>query len=176
MRISCLGLLSLTLLNPCYVGADEIRDANKLLRASNVANQFETRTQQQTRKIIRTYSSIVAMSAYVELPQWIKLEIANCYEQTFAWENFEEGIAQILHENFSAEEMKLLTDFYRSEGLPPSEIANFKAAIAKGSIIQELSAQYIYAHTDGCAEHDIDLIIGFLDDPQRESNATLAAE
>ena len=77
MRISCLGLLSLSLLNPT-VGADEIRDANRLLRASNVASHFETRTLQQTRKIIRTYSSIVEMSTDVELPQWVKLEIAAC--------------------------------------------------------------------------------------------------
>ncbi len=175
MRISCLSLLSFLLLTPC-VGADEIRDANRLLRASNVASQFETRTQQQTRKIIRTYSSIVAMSADIELPQWLKKDIAACYEQAFAWENFEEGIAQILQENFSADEMQLLTDFYRSEGLPPAEIENFKAAIAKGNLIQQLSADYIYAHTDGCAEHDIDLILGFLADPQIEPNTALAAE
>ncbi len=175
MRISCLSLLSFLLLTPC-VGADEIRDANRLLRASNVASQFETRTQQQTRKIIRTYSSIVAMSADIELPQWLKKDIAACYEQAFAWENFEEGIAQILQENFSADEMQLLTDFYRSEGLPPAEIENFKAAIAKGNLIQQLSSDYIYAHTDGCAEHDIDLILGFLADPQIEPNTALAAE
>ena len=175
MRISCLSLLGFLLLIPS-VGADEIHDANRLLRASNTASQFETRTQQQTRKIIRTYSSIVAMSADVELPQWIKTQIAACYEQTFAWENFEAGIAQILHENFSADEMQLLTDFYRSEGLPPAEIANFKAAIAKGNLIQQLSADYIYAQTDGCAGHDIDLILGFLADPQIEPNTALAAE
>ena len=72
--------------------------------------------------------------------------------------------------------MQLLTNFYRSEGLPPTEIENFKSAIAKGNTIQQLSADYIYANTDGCAEHDIDLILGFLDDPQQGSNATLAAE
>lgn len=175
MRISCLSLISFLLLTPA-IDADEIRDANRLLRASNAANQFETRTQQQTRKIIRTYSSIVAMSADVELPQWIKAEIAACYEQTFAWENFEQGIAQILLENFSADEMQLLTDFYRSQGLPPTEIENFKAAIAKGNLIQQLSTDYIYAQTDGCAKHDVDLILGFLADPQIEPNTALAAE
>ena len=148
------------------VGAAEIRDANRLLRASNVASQFESMTVLQTRNIIRTYSSIVAMSADVKLPQWIKLEIAACYEQAFAWEKFEKGIAQIFLENFSKDEMTLLTDFYQSEGLPPTEIANFKVAIAKGQMIQQLTADYIYANSDGCAKHDIDLILGFLAGPR----------
>ncbi|MEX0964575.1 MAG: hypothetical protein WDZ52_11110 [Pseudohongiellaceae bacterium] len=175
MRISWLSLLAIFCISPA-VGADENRDANRLLRASNVASQFETMTLEQTRKIIRTYSSIVAMSADVDLPQWLKREIAACYERTFAWENFEEGIAQIFLENFSRKEMQLLTDFYRSEGLPPTEIENFKTAIAKGNRIQQLSADYIYANSEGCAEHDIDLILGFLADTSQEPNSNLAAE
>jgi len=175
MRISCLSLLSFLFLSP-VVGAAEVRDANRLLRASNVANQFESMTLLQTRNIIRTYSSIVAMSADVELPQWIKREIAACYEQTFAWEKFEEGIAQILLENFSKNEMILLTDFYRSEGLPPTEIPNFKAAIAKGEMIQQLTADYIFANSDGCAEQDIYLILRFLAEPQLQPEDTLGSE
>lgn len=175
MRISCLNLLSFLFLTSA-VAAAEIRDANRLLRASNVASQFESMTMLQTQNIIRTYSSIVAISADVELPQWIKLEIAACYEQAFAWGKFEDGIAQILLDNFSKDEMALLTDFYRSEGLPPTEIPNFKVAIAKGEMIQQLTADYIFANSDVCAEHDIDLILGFLADPQLESNKTLAAE
>ena len=166
MRTSCLSLLSFLFL-ASTVGAAEIRDANRLLRASNVASQFESMTLLQTRNIIRTYSSIVAMSADVELPQWIKKEIAACYEQAFAWEKFEDGIAQILLDNFSKAEMSLLTDFYRSEGLPPTEIPNFKAAIAKGEMIQQLTADYIFANSEGCAEQDIELILSFLADPQR---------
>lgn len=179
MRISCLSLFAILIISPltgAAVGADEIRDANRLLRASNAANHFETRTRTQTRKIIRTYSSIVAMSADVELPQWVKDQIAACYAQTFAWENFEAGIAQILLANFSPDEMQLLTDFYRSQGLPPTEIENFKAAIAKGELIQQQSADYIYAQTEGCAGHDIDLILGFLADSGQTPNAALAAE
>jgi hypothetical protein len=175
MIISCLSLLSFLFLTSA-VGAAEIRDANRLLRASNVASQFESMTLLQTRNIIRTYSSIVAISADVELPQWIKKEIAACYEQAFAWEKFADGIAQILLDNFSKDEMSLLTDFYRSEGLPPNEIPNFKAAIAKGEMIQQLTADYIFANSDGCAEHDIDLILSFLADPQLERDNTLAAE
>lgn len=179
MRISCLKLSGFLLASCLFfpsVGADEIRDANRLLRASNVANHFQTRTLEQTRKIIRTYSSIVAMSAEVDLPQWIKREIAACYERTFAWENFEAGIAQIFLENFSADEMQLLTDFYRSRGLPPTEIENFKTAIAKGKLIQQLSADYISAQTAGCAEHDVKLILGYLENPRQPLNTELAAE
>jgi hypothetical protein len=175
MKISCLSLLSF-LIFTSTVGAAEIRDADRLLRVSNVASQFESMTLLQTQNIIRTYTSIVAMSAEVELPQWIKMEIAACYKQTFAWEKFEDGIAQILLDNFSNHEMILLTNFYRSEGLPPTEIPNFKAAIAKGEMIQQLTADYIFANSDGCAEHDIDLILGFLADPHLESKKTLAAE
>ena len=175
MKISCLSLLSF-LIFTSSVGAAEIRDADRLLRVSNVASQFESMTLLQTQNIIRTYTSIVAMSAEVELPQWIKMEIAACYKQTFAWEKFEDGIAQILLDNFSNHEMILLTNFYRSEGLPPTEIPNFKTAIAKGELIQQLTADYIFANSDGCAEHDIDLILGFLADPHLESKKTLAAE
>ena len=167
MKISDLSLLSLFFLTST-VGAAEIRDANRLLRVSNVASQFESRTQLQTRNIIRTYSSIVAMSTDVKLPEWIKREIADCYEQAFAWENFEDGIAQILLDNFSEDEMKLLTNFHRSEGLPPTEITNFKAAVAKGKVIQQLTAEYIFDNSNGCAEHDIDLILGFLADSRLE--------
>jgi hypothetical protein len=175
MKTSCLSLLSFLLLTST-VGAAEIRDANRLLRVSNVASQFESMTLLQTRNIIRTYSSIVAISADVELPQWIKRDIAACYEQAFAWEKFEDGIAQILLDNFSNHEMILLTDFYRSKGLPPTEITNFKIAIAKGQMIQQLTADYIFANSEGCAEHDIDLILDFLADPQLESNKTLSVE
>jgi len=153
-----------------------MRDAEVLLRVSNIAKQYESMTLLQTRNIIRTYSSIVARSAELELPQWIKRDIMACYERAFAWEKFEEGIAQILLENFSENEISLLTDFYRSEGLPPAEISNFKAAIAKGEMIQRLTADYISENSDGCAEHDIDLILGFLAEARLNSENTLAAE
>lgn len=175
MKISRLNLLCFIFLTTA-VGAAEIRDANRLLVASNVAGQFESMTLLQTRNIIRTYSSIVAMSADIELPQSIKKQIAACYKKAFAWEKFEDGITQILLDNFSKAEMNLLTDFYRSEGLPPTEITNFKEAIAKGEVIQQLTADYIFANSDGCAEHDIDLILGFLADPQLESNKILTLD
>ena len=171
MRISYLSLLSFFLTSA--VCAAEIRDAGRLLRASNVAGHFESVTLLQTQNIIRTYSSIVATSADVELPQWIKKQIGTCYEQAFAWEKFEDGITQILLDNFSKAEMSLLTDFYRSEGLPPTEITNFKKAIAKGDIIQQLTADYIFANSDGCAKHDRDLILAFLADPELKPSKKL---
>jgi len=175
MRISCLSLISIILFTSS-VSAAEIRDAEVLLRVSNLAQHFESITRVQTRNIVRTYSSIVARSAELELPQWIKKDIMACYEKTFAWENFEKGIAKILLENFSENEINLLTDFYRSKGLPPTEISNFKAAIAKGEMIQRLTVDYISENSDGCAEHDIDLILGFLADARLNSEKTLAAE
>ncbi len=175
MRISWPILFSI-LFFVSSVAGDELRDANRLLRASNVAGQFQSMTQQQTRNIIRTYSSIVAMSADVDLPQWIKLKIAACYEQAYAWEKFEAGIAQILLENFSPQEMHLLTDFYRSQGLPPMEIANFKLAIAKSEKIQQLSADYIFANSEGCADQDSELILGYLADRRRALETNIAAE
>ena len=164
MRISCLSLLVL-LICSTSLGAAEIRDANRLLRASNIASQFESLTLRQTRSIIRTYSNIVEESAEVELPQWIKLEIAACYEEAFAWEKFETGIAQIFLDNFSSAEIELLTDFYQSEGLPPAEIKNFKTAIAKGELIQKLTAEYIAANSEDCTERDIELILDYVADP-----------
>ena len=103
-------------------------------------------------------------------------EIAACYKQAFAWEKFEDGIAQILVDNFYKNEMSLLTDFYRSEGLPPAEIPNFKAAIAKGEMIQQLTADYIFANSDGCAERDIDLILRFLAEPRLQPEDSLGSE
>jgi hypothetical protein len=175
MRINCVSLFFILLFSST-VAADDLRDANRLLRASNVASKFDATALRQTRNIIRSYSSIVAMSAEVELPQWIKLEIAACYQQAFAWENFKDGIAQILIENFSAGEMQLLTDFYQSEGLPPTQIANFKAAIAKGNLIQKLSTDYIFDHSEGCAEHDAELILSFLSNREKLSEKILGAE
>lgn len=176
MRTSCLSLLS-ALLFLSNVAADELRDANRLLRASNVESQFETIAQQQTRNIIRRYNSIVVMSANVELPQWIKLQIDTCYREAFAWEKFEVGIAQILMENFNSNEIHLLINFHQSRGLPPMEIPNFKAALAKGEVIQKLVVDFISANSEGCVAHDAELILAYLADRRRQQlDANLAAE
>ncbi len=175
MKISRLNLFGI-LFFITLAGADELRDANRLLRASNVEHQFKAMAQQQTRNIIRTYSSIVAMSVDVDLPQWIKLEIAACYEQAFSWHKFEAGIAQILLENLSSGEMHLLINFYQSQGLPPTQIANFKAATAKGNMIQQLTANHIFENSEGCAAHDAELILGYLAEQRQQIRENLASE
>ncbi len=127
-----------------------------------MGRQFESMALQQTRDIIRTYSSIVSMSVEISLPQQIKNNIASCYAEVYAWENFQPGIAQILADNLSQKEMRLLIDFYRNLGLPPMEIQNFKGAIAKADQIQLMSSEYIYAHSDSCVERDAELIHSYL--------------
>ena len=51
---------------------EPFRDANRLLELTNIGAQFETVVVNQTKKIIRTYSSIVNMSESVVLPTDIK--------------------------------------------------------------------------------------------------------
>lgn len=104
---------------------DSLAAAHRLLRVADVKHHYETRTAEQTRAIIRTYASIVSMSASVDLPDVLLQEIRNCYAQVYAWENFEEGLAQILAEQLSMKELQLLTDFYNNLGLSPFEIENF---------------------------------------------------
>ena len=127
-----------------------------------MGSQFESMALRQTRDIIRTYSSIVSMSVEVSLPQQIKNNIASCYAEVYAWENFKPGIAQILADNLSQKELHLLIDFYRNLGLPPMEIQSFKGAIAKADQIQLMSSEYIYAHSDRCVERDAELIHSYL--------------
>lgn len=144
--------------------ADELRDASRLLVVTNMEHQFEAMTALQTRNIIRTYDSIVATSSDISLPQSIKNRIAACYADTYAWEKFEPGIARIFADNLSAKELRLLIDFYRSRGLPPTEIGTFKNTIAKAEEIKQLSAEYIFSQSDGCVEQDARLILDYLDE------------
>lgn len=178
MRISCLIISSLLTGVLAFGGsasADSLQDANRLLRVTDVGKQFESMALLQTRSIIRTYSSIVSMSADSILPAQIKQAIAACYAQAYAWENFKPGIAKILADNFSQKEMRLLIDFYSNRGLPPMEIQSFKAAIAKGGLIQKMSAEYIFANSEGCVALDAELILGYLQQQQR-LKPSLAAE
>ena len=130
----------------CFVStithADTIRDANRLLRVTNLGNQFDLMALDQTRKIIRTYSSIVNMSVALSLPQT--------------------GIVQILAENLSQKELHLLIDFYSNRGLPPMEINTFKNTVSKANEIERISLEYIFEHSDSCVERDAELIGEFL--------------
>ena len=142
--------------------ADAVADASRLLRVTSLGKKFESVAQQQTRDIIRTYSSIVSMSAAVSLPTPLKQTIAECYAEAYAWENFEPGIVQILAENLSQKEIRLLIDFYRDLGLPPMEIQTFKDTIAKADQIVQISSEYILSNSVGCVDRDTALILNYL--------------
>lgn len=141
---------------------NSLRYAKRLLQVSGTAEQFEMRTQDQIRAIIRTYLSIVNMSVDVQLPQHITRRISDCYQEAYAWENFEEGIAQIFSQKLSDKEMLLLIDFYRDLGLPPSAIDTFKSTLAKVPAIQEVSADYIFNQSAGCVAKDATAINDYL--------------
>ena len=101
MRINLLLLFTNLLLVSQGSNADILKDANRLLKMTGTDSRFELVSTDQTKKIIRTYSSIVNMSEAVALPKNIKDSIANCYAEIYSWENFSDGIAKILVENLS---------------------------------------------------------------------------
>lgn len=160
LAASCLAALLCSGLSTAY--ADSIYDANRLLRVTDTGDRFESMALRQTRDIIRTYSSIVSMSAEVALPLDLKRTIAACYAEAYAWHKFRPGIAQILVEVLNQKELLLLIDFYSSRSLPPREIPAFKRVIRKADQIQQLSADYIYAHADSCVDRDAELIFSYL--------------
>lgn len=156
--------------------ADAVRDANRLLRVTQLGRLFESIAQQQTRDIIRTYSSIVSMSAQLTLPQQIKQNIAACYAEVYAWENFELGIAQILADNLSQKQIRLLIDFYQNRGLPPMEIQTFKDTIAKADRIRQISTEYILNNSSSCVDRDAELILGYISSRRLADDSTFAEQ
>lgn len=156
-----IGLICAALSGPLAF-ADSLQSAHRLLRAADVQHHYETRTVQQTRAIIRTYSSIVSMSADISLPAELTQKIFNCYTEVYAWENFEDGLAQILADNLTEKELQLLIDFYTNLGLPPFEIQNFRNTIAKSTLIQEVSLDYLLTNSASCVESDVKLILDFV--------------
>ena len=162
MRINLLLLFTNLLLVSQGTSADILKDANRLLKMTGTDSRFELVSTDQTKKIIRTYSSIVNMSEAVALPKNIKDSIANCYAEIYSWENFSDGIAKILVENLSPKEMNLLIDFYSNLGLPPREIDTFKSIIKKAERIEQISFEYIYENSGSCVRHDARLINNFV--------------
>lgn len=142
--------------------ADAYRDASRLIRLSNVRELFESTRQEQTRSVIRTYASIVSTESGRRLPERIKTEIARCYNQSYQWSNFEEGIVEILMENFSDKELKLLLGFYQNLSVSPTDIEAFRDIVAKGEIIQARSAELIFNTTEGCIEKGTDAVLSYL--------------
>ncbi|MDP6413828.1 MAG: hypothetical protein QGG54_02120 [Gammaproteobacteria bacterium] len=172
LRSASFCLIASLLLVSGYANADAIRDANRLLRVTNMGKHFDSLALRQTRGILRTYASIVSMSAEITLPEQIKNSIAACYVDVYAWEKFQPGIARILADNLSQKQLRLLTDFYLNRGLPPMEIQTFKDTIAMAEHIQYLAAEYMYRNSASCVEHDAALILGYLAD-RRESSEKL---
>ena len=160
--VLCLAIL--IWLVPVNSHADKLDDAYRLLRITEVAREFEQATTQQTRNVIRTYSSIVAMSTDQELPDSIKQEISNCYLETYAWEKFEPGIAAIFADNLSRAELRLMIDFFSDKSVPPPMIGQFKALIARADAIEQLAIEYMFGQTEGCDEQNVNLILDFLSD------------
>jgi len=149
-----------------------LRDANRLLELTDLGSQFDYITKVQTQKIIRTYSSIVKMSNSVILPEEIKKQIRSCYANTYAWNRFSHGIAEILAKSFTHREITLLIEFYSNLGLSPKEISTFKSLIKKAEIIEEVSIQYIHENSESCVAWDSKLINHFLKNdniPQQSS-------
>ena len=162
MRINLLLLFTNLLLVSQGSSADILKDANRLLKMTGTDSRFELVSTDQTKKIIRTYSSIVNMSEAVTLPKNIKDSIANCYAEIYSWENFSDGIAKILVENLSPKEMNLLIDFYSNLGFPPREIDTFKSIVKKAKQIERISFEYIYKNSGSCVRHDANLINNFV--------------
>ena len=131
---------------------------------SNSAQQFNKQTQNHVTKVLRTYSSIVAMETGIELPNPIRSAIANCYAREYAWSKFESGFATILSQHLSPAQIELLIGFYRNKSIPPNQIENFKKAIASGDAIAANSADLIYTTSLGCVQQDVQLITRYLSD------------
>lgn len=153
---------SALLLTASPAKADNLKAAQRLLAVGSVREQFETQTRLQARAIIRHYDVIVASSAAMQLPDTLKRDIADCYESVYAWEKFEPGITQIFADNLTEKELLLLTDFYDNLGLPPGDIAAFKAIIAKANAIQSQSLEYIFEHSASCVESDVERILDYV--------------
>jgi len=163
VKVATLSLVLISLgAAPNRVLADASSDAAKLIELTNISEQFERARQQQTRKVIRTYASLVFRESGRELPAAVKQAIARCYEQQYDWSNFEDGIIEILLENFSEKELGILLDFFRNRGIPPTEIDAFKNIVAKGELIQKLGAEYIFTMTNGCVTQGSEAVLKYL--------------
>ena len=156
--------------------ADAIRDANRLLRVTDLGSRFESMALDQTRMIIRTYASIVNMNVSITLPQSVKNSIAECYAEAYAWRQFEPGIAKIFADNLTPNEIGLLIDLYNNLGHPPSEIENFKNTLTKAEQIESSSIEYIFNNSKGCLERDVELINNYLASQNVDSSEYIRLE
>lgn len=142
--------------------ADTLDNANRLLKITRVGDRFEAAIRVQARDIVRTYSIIVASQVDVDLPIELTQRIEQCYTQVYAWRNFSSGIAKVLADNLSPRELEILIGFYSDQGLPPTEIENFKNTITKAELIQLESVEFIFQNSASCVDRDAVLIHSFL--------------
>ena len=156
------AMAAITLCLSCAAKADSLQSARVLLRVSNTAQHFDRQTQKHVTQVLRTYSSIVAMEAGVELPNPIRAAIADCYAREYAWHKFERGFAVILSQHLSAVQINLLIGFYRNQSIPPNQIQRFKNAIESAGAIAVNSADLIYTTSPGCVQQDSQLIKRYL--------------
>jgi hypothetical protein len=157
-----LGSLTVSTLLMLPAQADNLSEAQRLLRVAETGAAFENQARWQARQLIHNYSVIINRNSNYRLPAQLQRRIADCYEQVYRWENFAQGIARILAENFSPEEIQLLIDFHRNRGMPPGKIDLFKSAMAKSGRISEQSADFIFTQTRGCVAQDAELILEHL--------------
>jgi len=142
--------------------ADKLDDAHRLLKITDIGEQFELTAKSQTSDILRTYSSIVVIATDINLPESVKQQISYCYFQTYTWDKFEPGIAKIFADNLSQIELRLLIDFFSDRSVPPTQIEQFKNLRKKAPTIEQLSIDFILNHSDGCDEHNVELILAYL--------------
>lgn len=165
-------LLALILLLPGSLALadtpEQLNAAQRLLRVAKIGDRFEIRAQQQARAIIYNYSVIIHRNTDYRLPILVERRIAECYQNAYQWEYFAEGIAHIVADNFSSEELDLLIDFHNNLGLPPNKIEQFRRTIDKAGAISQQSIDYIFANSVGCVDRDAELIIQHL-----QSNSVL---
>ena len=161
---AALLLVSMLLAAPAEAepSAEDLDAAEQLLRVADIGNRFEFLAQQQAQQIIYNYGVIVQRTTDYRLPLVIERRIADCYQNVYRWEFFAEGIAHIVAENFSGEELALLIDFHRNLGLPPNKIDLFRSTTRKASVIRQQSIDYIFANSASCVDQDAELIIQHL--------------
>lgn len=160
LKNACLLITLISL--PALAGADALDEAFSLLRLTSIDQKFDATRRQQTRDIIRTYSLIVSEKSEVQLPQPVKNAISKCYEESYDFEKFRRGIAEILVNTFSEKELKLLVDYNSNLGLPPREITAFREIVAKADIVQSIGAEFILNNSTGCVQKGASLVMEFL--------------
>lgn len=158
------------------VSTKSLRDARSLLRLTDMQTQFQAMAEQQTLAIIRTYASIVSMSAEIDLPMSLKNTIAECYDRVYSWDLFQEGIEQILAETLTSTELRLLIDFFSNRSVSPTEIEAFREVIKKAELIRQLSAEYIFANADSCVDHDAEIILAYVNNFKAQESAQILSE